>query len=196
MLVLASSSTIRAALLERAGVPLTVDPARVDEAAVKAALLAEAAPARDIADALAALKAQKVSGRHPGALVLGADQVLVADGRLFDKPQDQDVARDQLQALRGRRHQLLSAAVIACDGAPVWRHIGTADMEMRDFSDAFLEDYILRHGDGLTATVGCYKLEEDGPQLFSRIAGDYFSILGLPLLQVLSFLRTRGLLGE
>ncbi|MSU90676.1 septum formation protein Maf [Rhodobacteraceae bacterium 2CG4] len=195
-LVLASGSAARAAMLRACGVPLRAQPARVDEAAVKAAMLAEDAPARDIADTLAELKAQRVAQKHPDGLVLGADQVLVQGGTLYDKPADLDAARAQLQALRGKAHELLSAAVVYEAGRPVWRHIGRAQLVMREFSDAFLDAYLDRHGDDLLATVGCYKLEAGGACLFSRVQGDYFSVLGLPLLEVLQFLRTRGVMQE
>jgi septum formation protein len=142
------------------------------------------------------LKALRVSARHPGRLVLGADQVLVADGRLFDKPDSLAAARDQLVALRGRTHQLLSAAVIALDGAPVWRHVGAARLAMRPFSETFLDEYLTRTGDLALTSVGCYHLEGLGAQLFARVEGDYFTVLGLPLLEVLGFLRARGVLTE
>ncbi|MEM8597847.1 MAG: Maf family protein [Pseudomonadota bacterium] len=195
-LILASASTARAALLRAAGVEIAIDAARVDEEAIKAALRAEGAPARDQADKLAELKALRVSGRHQGALVLGADQVLVAGDEVHDKPADQAAARAQLVSLRGRRHQLLSAAVIARNGAPIWRHIGRASLEMRPFSDAFLDRYLDVMGDSVTETVGSYKLEGIGAQLFARVDGDYFSVLGLPLLEVLGFLRAQGTLAE
>ncbi|MEM9429142.1 MAG: Maf family protein [Pseudomonadota bacterium] len=194
MIVLASASPVRSQLLERCGLDLVVDPARVDEAAIKASMLAEEAPARDIADTLADVKAARVSSRHPGAFVIGADQVLVASGVLYDKPSDQEAARGQLEALSGRSHELLSAAVIYRDGRAEWRHIGQARLVMRALSSAFLDEYVARHGNDLLDTVGGYKLEEDGPLLFTRIEGDYFSILGMPLLQILAYLRTRGLL--
>ena len=195
-ILLASASAARADLLRNCGVPIETHPARVDEAAVKAAMLAESAPPRDIADTLAELKAQRIAQRHPDRLVLGADQVLVQDSTLYDKPTDLDDARAQLSALRGKAHELLSAAVIYEAGRPVWRHIGRAQLVMRDFSDDFLETYISRHENDLLATVGCYKLEADGPCLFSRVQGDYFSVLGLPLLEVLQFFRTRGVIQE
>ncbi len=159
-------------------------------------MLAEAAPARDIADALAELKAHRVAARLPERLVLGADQVLVCDGRLFDKPRDLDEARRQLEALRGRSHELLAAAVVFEAGRPVWRHIGRAQLQMRPFSDAFLDAYLRAEGCDLLATVGAYRLESGGAQLFSRVQGDYFSILGLPLLELLGFLRSRGICSE
>jgi septum formation protein len=194
--LLASASEARAAMLRAAGLEVEVQPARIDEAALKEALLAEEAAPRDIADALAELKAKRVSGRAPGRLVLGADQVLVADGALHDKPRDRAEAAKQLRALRGRTHQLLSAAVIARDGAAIWRHVGTARLAMRPFTDRFLEEYLDREGEAVCASVGAYRLEGLGAQLFARVEGDYFSILGLPLLEVLEFLRAQGVLTE
>lgn len=195
-LVLASASPTRARMLREAGVAIQVDPARVDEAAVKAALRAECAAPRDQADMLAELKAQRISPRHPGRLTLGADQVLVADDECFDKPADRAAAREQLRRLRDRRHRLLSAAVIMLDGAPVWRHVGTAELWMRPFSDAFLDDYLARAGDDILGSVGAYRLEGLGAQLFAQVRGDHFTVLGLPLLEVLGFLRARGVLVE
>jgi len=190
-LVLASASTIRSQMLSGAGVPHLVDPVPVDEDAVKAALLAEAAPPRDIADALAEIKALRAAQKHPDALVLGCDQVLVLDKQLLSKAANLDEARDHLRLLRGKAHELMSAAVIFEDGRPVWRHIGRAQLIMRPFSDAFIDAYVARNGDDLLATVGAYKLEGDGANLFTRVQGDYFSVLGLPLLEVLEFLRSR-----
>lgn len=195
-LILASSSSSRAALLTAAGVEFEALPARIDETAIKEALGAEGAPARDIASALAELKARRVGARRAGRLTLGADQVLVCDGRLFDKPADRADAADHLRALRGKTHQLLSAAVI-CEGeTPVWRHVGQAKLTMRPFTDAFLDEYLEREGEAVLSTVGAYRLEGLGAQLFQRVDGDYFSILGLPLLEVLGFLRARGSLIE
>ena len=195
-LILASRSEGRATLLRQAGVPFETVAAAVDEAAVKAAMLAEAAPPRDIADTLADLKARRVAARRPGALVLGADQVLVSAGELYDKPRDLEEAADQLRRLRGATHELLSAAVVYEEDRPVWRHIGRARLTMRRFTDAFLEGYLARHRESLLATVGGYHLEDGGAQLFSRVEGDYFSVLGLPLLELLGFLRTRGVCPE
>jgi septum formation protein len=183
-------------VLRNARVQAEIVPVAVDEAAVKAAMLAQAALPRDVADALAELKARRVAALHPGRLVLGADQVLVCDGRIYDKPRDRSDARAQLAALRGRRHELLSAAVIFENDAPVWRHIGRAGLTMRPFSDAFLDAYLDDEGDELLTTVGAYRLEDGGAQLFTRIDGDIFTIMGLPLLELLAFLRTRGVCRE
>lgn len=191
--ILASRSEARAELLRQAGIDLEILAAPIDEEAVKAGLRAEGAAARDVADALAEFKARRVGARHPDRVVLGADQVLVCEGRSFDKPRDLAEARAHLEFLRGRTHELLSAAVIYEGGVPVWRHIGRARLTMRPFSEAFLEAYLERHGVDLLTTVGAYKLEAGGSQLFSQVQGDYFSVLGLPLLEVLGFLRTRGL---
>lgn len=195
-LVLASSSAARADMLRAAGVEITVDPGRIDEDAVKAAMLAEGAPARDVADKLAEMKALRVSGRHAGGLVLGADQVLVHQGKLLSKASSLEEARAQLAGLRGDRHELLSAAVIVRDGEPIWRHVGQARLHVRPFSDAFLDGYLAEAGEDILGSVGCYHLEGLGAQLFSRVEGDYFTVLGLPLLEVLGFLRARGVLVE
>lgn len=191
-IILASGSSIRRQMLTQAGVEFDVQAARVDEDMVRDALLAEGAAARDIADALAELKARKVSDRNPGTLVIGCDQVLSFDNRLLAKPASRDDARDQLRTLRGKRHQLLSAAVICEDGQPIWRFVGTVRLLMRDFSDAFLDGYLERNWPGISDSVGAYKLEEEGVRLFSRVEGDYFTVLGMPLLELLSYLTLRG----
>ncbi|WP_417677998.1 Maf family protein [Pseudodonghicola sp.] len=190
--LLASGSHIRAELLRNAGLEITVQPARVDEEAVKQALLAEAAPPRDVADALAELKARKISEKHPGALVLGCDQVLEFDGQLISKPESPDQALAQLKAMRGKRHKLLSAAVICRNGQPEWRHVGQVRLVMRESSDAYLEDYVARNWDSIRHAVGAYKLEEEGVRLFTQIDGDYFTVLGMPLLELLNYLTLRG----
>ena len=191
-LVLASGSAIRATLLSNAGLVFDVVPVWVDEAAIRDALLAENATPRDVADHLAEVKALRASHRHQGALVLGCDQVLALGREILGKPGSVAEARDQLYRLRGRDHRLLSAVVAVRDGEPVWRHVGEARLQMRDFSDAWLDGYLARHGAGLTDTVGAYRLEEDGIRLFSAIEGDYFTILGLPLLPLLNWLALRG----
>lgn len=191
-MILASNSEIRAKMLDNAGVSHAVLPARIDEEMIKDALLAESAPPRDIADTLAEMKARKVSDKNPGALVLGCDQVLDHRGTLLSKPVDQEEALAQLQGLRNDRHTLLSAAVICEDGKPVWRHVGVVRLRMHDASDAYLQDYVTRNWDSIRHSVGAYKLEEEGVRLFSRIDGDYFTVLGLPLLELLSYLTLRG----
>ncbi|MWD27079.1 septum formation protein Maf [Aquicoccus sp. SCR17] len=191
-IILASGSGIRAQMLSQAGIPHRIRPARVDEAAIRDAMLAEEAPPRDIADKLAEVKALKVSAKEPGALVLGCDQVLEAGGRLFSKPETPEEARRDLAALSGGTHRLLSAAVICEDGEPVWRHVGVVRLTMRQASDAYLDDYVARNWESIRHSVGGYKLEEEGVRLFARIEGDYFTVLGLPLLELIGFLTIRG----
>ena len=192
-IVLASKSPTRSALLSGAGIAFdTVSPG-VDEDAVKAGLLAEGASARDIADALAELKALKISNSRPG-FIIGADQTLEFDGALYDKVETVEAARERLRLLRGKSHKLHAAVVVARDGAAIWRDLVTVSLTMRPFSDAFLEDYLATEGANALGSVGCYRLEGPGAQLFSRIDGDYFAILGLPLLGLLDLLRRHGAL--
>ncbi|MET0271526.1 MAG: nucleoside triphosphate pyrophosphatase [Phenylobacterium sp.] len=195
MIILASKSAARRAVLTGAGVPFEVVVAGVDEDAVKAGMLAEGAGARDIADALAELKAIRVSRARLG-FVIGADQTLDLDGKLYDKAETVDAARERLKLLRGRTHKLHSAVVVAKEGGPIWRELVTCTLTMRDFSDAFLEDYLATEGPAALGSVGCYRLEGPGAQLFSRIEGDYFAILGLPMLGLLDFLRGEGALAR
>lgn len=193
--LLASTSRARRAMLQAAGVDHEAHAPHVDEEALKQALRAQNISPRDQADALAQAKAVRISQKYPGALVLGADQILaLPNNETLDKPADLDAARAQLRMLRGQKHQLISAAVIAENGVAVWRYIGVAQLQMRAFSDDFLENYIAQERDHLLHTVGGYRLEALGAQLFRAIEGDYFTILGLPLLAVLEYLRVRGVL--
>ena len=192
-LILASSSPTRRRVLEAAGLAFEVETPGVDEDEIKLSLRAHKASGAQIAETLAELKAQRVSARHPGALVIGADQVLECNGILFDKPPDLAHARAQLQALRGKTHVLLTAICVAQNGARIWHHNGRVTLAMRPFSDAFLDDYLRRGGEDLLGSVGAYRLEGLGAQLFSQIDGDWFSILGVPLLPLLDFLRGHNL---
>jgi len=193
-LILASSSEIRLRLLRAAGLKVVPYPAHINESAISADLTAKSAAARDIADTLAAAKAAKVSQRFPAALVLGCDQVLDFRHRVWGKPATPAEARVQLQALRGQSHRLLSAIVLIKAGQPVWRHIGEAHLTMRDFSDPWLDGYLARNWESVRHSVGAYKLEEEGVRLFTAVEGDYFTVLGLPLLPLLGYLGQRGLI--
>ncbi|CAO3417029.1 Maf family protein [Azospirillum endophyticum] len=191
-LVLASGSRTRAAMLERAGLTAILDRPLVDEDEVKAAGRAEGVSADIVAETLAELKAQRITRRHPGALVVGADQMLECEGRWFDKPADRAAARAQLLELRGRTHRLVSCAVVVRDGERMWHRIDSARLTMRNFTEAFLDDYLDLVGDDVLHSVGAYQLEGLGAQLFHRVEGDFFTILGLPLLPLLGFLRVHG----
>ncbi|WP_341208032.1 nucleoside triphosphate pyrophosphatase [uncultured Sphingomonas sp.] len=193
MLILASQSASRTTMLAAAGVPFTAEPAYADEAALKAAMAGR--HPRDIADALAELKALKVSARHPGHLVLGSDSLAVLDdGTILDKPTSRDEARDHLTRMSGKRHDLVSAAVIAENGQAVWRVVDKAKMFVRPLSPAFIETYLDAEWPAIAGCVGCYRIEGPGAQLFARIDGSQFTVLGMPLLPVLDYLRIRQVL--
>ncbi|WP_082449995.1 Maf family protein [Sphingomonas sp. Leaf231] len=193
MLILASQSASRTAMLSAAGVPFTAEPAYADEAALKAAMAGR--PPRDVADALAELKALKVAARHPGHLVLGSDSLAVLDdGTILDKPANRDEAREHLTRMSGKRHDLVSAAVIAENGQPVWRVVDKAKMFVRPLSAAFIETYLDAEWPAIAGCVGCYRIEGPGAQLFTRIEGSQFTVLGMPLLPVLDYLRIRQVL--
>lgn len=192
-LILASGSAARRRILQSAGVPFTIETAEVDEAAIIESLEAEKARGRDVADLLAEMKALRVSARSLGAFVIGADQVLSLGSELFQKPGNVVAARAQLRRLRGQTHVLSSAVCVARDGAIVWRVVQEARLTMREFSDAFLETYLGEAGGDILGSVGAYHVEGLGIQLFSRIDGDAFTIQGLPLLPLLDFLRTHGI---
>ena len=189
--VLASTSAIRQQILRAAGVAFEPVAAGVDETSVKDSLLAEGVGPRDIADALAEAKAVKISRRRPG-LVIGADQTLDFEGRLIDKAESVDEARERLQALRGKTHKLHCGMVVARDGQAIWREVVTTTLRMRPFSDDYLDGYLERNAPGILSSVGCYQLEGEGIQLFDRIEGDYFAILGLSLIPLLDLLRRHG----
>lgn len=193
MIILASKSAARRAVLDGAGVAYEAVDSRYDEDTAKHSLLAAGATPKDVAEALAEAKALKISRSRPG-LVIGADQTLDLDGRLYDKAESAEAARARLVELRGKAHRLHSAVVVAKDGAPIWREVVTATLTMRNFTDAFLDEYLALEGQAALGSVGCYRLEGPGAQLFSRIDGDYFAILGLPLLGLLSLLREHGVL--
>lgn len=179
-------------MLKNAGLVFDAMAPMVDEAALKDALHADDLAPRDMADALAEAKAIRISTKYPAALVIGADQILAFDdGPLFDKPQSPDMAKSQLAELSGKSHRLFSAAVVAAAGVPVWRHVGIVRLNVRKLSDDFIDSYVERNWEAIRHCVGCYQIEREGAQLFTRIEGDHFDILGLPLLPLLAFLRDR-----
>lgn len=194
--VLASQSRIRRTMLANAGVEVACEPAHVDEAELKNAMRAEGARVDAIAEALAELKATRVSRRHPGALVIGADSMIECGDVQFDKPPDPAHAVAQLLALAGRTHRLISAAVIVRDGARIWHVSDAARLTMRGFERAYAERYVATIGDAALSSVGAYQLEGLGAQLFTRVEGDFFTVLGLPLLPLLDFLRTHGVVAR
>lgn len=191
-LILASGSKIRSEVLTNACISHDSIKPMVDEDMIFRSLLAEGAPPRDIADTLAEFKARKVSDKNPGRLVLGCDQVLAIDGQVLQKPTSRENLIEQLTLLRGKRHMLLSAAVIYEDGKPLWRHVGTVRMYMRELSDAFITSYVDRNWEAVQYCVGGYQLENEGSRLFTRIEGDYFNVLGIPLFEIVNYLCLRG----
>jgi nucleoside triphosphate pyrophosphatase len=194
-IVLASASRARRELLAAAGIAFTVEPADVDEPRVRAGLGRATLPA-EVAEVLACAKAEDIGARRRDSLVIGADQVLAFGDEILTKPGDAAGARKTLTKLRGKTHELHSAVAFAEDGQVTWTHTATARLTMRAFSDDFLEEYLVRAGDRIGGSVGAYELEGPGVQLFERIEGDYFTILGLPLLPVLAELRTRGVIAR
>jgi len=193
-IVLASASTARASLLRAAGIDFTIEPAAIDEAAIKREARRGGEAAIGVAVILAAEKARAVSQRNPDSLVIGSDQLFASGMAWLDKPRDLGEAREQLLGLRGGTHILATAVCVAQGGVPVWRATSTPELTMRHFSEEFLDEYLAAEGEALLGSVGAYRLEGRGVQVFSRICGDYFAILGLPLIELLGFLRERRLL--
>jgi septum formation protein len=191
-LILASTSVTRAVMLRQAGIAFDAVPARVDEEAMRAALVAEGASPSDQADALAETKAVKVAQRNPAAMVLGADQILSLDGRVFAKPGTKAEAVVQLTELAGQTHHLWSAAVVCINSKPVWRHVSEARLTMHALSRDEIAGYVEREWSVIRHSVGAYRIEEAGIRLMARIEGDHFTILGLPMIPLLTWLRLRG----
>lgn len=191
-LILASASQVRARLLEGARVPFTVQASQVDEDHIKDTAAGQGADA--IAARLAEAKARAITGDHGDDLIIGADQILECEGRLFDKPKDRAGAANHLRDLRGRSHRLVTAAAVVQGSDLLWKTVAETRLTMRDVSDDFIDAYLNSVGDDALASVGAYRLEDMGAQLFSKIDGDYFTILGLPLLELLEFLRSQGIL--
>lgn len=193
-LILASQSLARRALLEGAGLDFEAVPASVDEVTIKESAKAEGLSAADAATMLADSKAARIARRHPDAVIIGADQLLVCEGEWFDKPEDIEAARGHLHRLRNRAHELVTATVVWRNGERAWHHVATPRLAMRDFSEAFLDEYLAREGAHVTSSVGAYRLEGMGIQLMREIRGDHSAILGLPLLPLLAYLRDSGVI--
>lgn len=194
IVVLASQSASRRAMLEKAGVPAFVDPARIDEEELTAGMRAEGLKALEVAEALAELKAQRVSARHKGAIVLGCDQMLECEGQWFTKPETRGRAKAQLQALSGKTHELVSCVVAVRDNGRLWHKTESAKVTLRPLSEDFIDWYLDTAGESVLHCAGTYQIEGLGPQLFARTQGDFFTIQGLPLLPLLEFLRAQNLL--
>ncbi|GAN79891.1 Maf family protein [Acidocella aminolytica] len=190
-LILASLSASRKAMLAGAAVPFEATPSQVDEAALKVGF---SGPPAALASTLALAKAQAVSSQQPDALVIGGDQLLVCGGKIYDKPRDLPEAATHLRTLSGQTHELVTAVCLVQGGAPVWTHVESAHLSMRRFSEDFLQAYLAAEAGEILHCVGAYRLEGPGAQLFTRVEGDYFTVLGLPLLALLGALRERGVL--
>jgi len=195
-IILASASQSRAALLAGAGIDVLIEPADIDESSVKDDGLRTQASADTVAALLARQKAQKISAAHPNAFVIGADQMLDCGGKWLDKPNSLTAAGDTLRLLRGKSHELVASVSVVHEGKEIWALTDRAKLLMRDFSDDFLDTYLSNVGDDVMLSVGAYQLEGVGAQLFERIDGDYFTVLGLPLLPLLGFLRDRNVIGQ
>ena len=193
-LILASSSEVRKALLEKSNISFTSIKANIDEDAVKSSLLSENYSPRDIADALAELKASKISLKNQNSLVLGCDQILEFEGNILEKPPSKNSAIQQLMKISGKKHCAYSAAVIFESSQPIWRYVGKADLFLKNNSEEYISDYVNRNWESIKNSVGGYKIEEEGCRLFSKINGDYFSILGMPLLEIINYLCIRGVI--
>ncbi|MEP3276469.1 MAG: Maf-like protein [Stappiaceae bacterium] len=193
-IILASGSKVRADLMKGAGLSFDIKPADIDERAVEAALTVDEMVPEDIASILAQSKAEQISDIFPEATIVGADQVLALGDERFNKPADMEAARRQLLALSGKTHTLHSAVVCVKNGKTVWRHVSSAHLTMRAFDGVFVGRYLAKAGKTALQSVGCYQLEGLGIQLFERLEGDYFTILGMPMLPLLAFLRNQKLL--
>ena len=190
-IILASGSPIRKQILEDSGVIFEVVVKPIDEASIKSSMIQEGASKLSIVSTLAELKSIKVSSETPG-LVIGADQIMVFDGAIYDKPKTIEEARERLMAIRNQTHYLMGSVVVSEGGVSVWRHSSKVELKVRSFTDKFIDNYIIQEGDALLQTVGAYRFEKRGSQLFSSVKGDFFSVLGLPLLPLLDYLRTRN----